>query len=412
MSRIVTFLWVASLLFFSASAPLPLTFNEQLTLTADAHLFDYTGWILQSLGAKMQISALGAPRFFTQAQQRQAALRTLELIGELRKVEEEIDRIYADPANAADPQAASLSQRARLRELTAEYDQIALLGEATLEAQLTEILAQQGLTLGGQPLPWVLYHVSSLPQNLIVSRREVIERRDSVLLSPTLSTEQAQTLEESIDSRFDVSSLVVPIGGIALYPTMVYRTDDLNWLANTIAHEWVHLYVASYPLSIHYDDPQVRTMNETTASIAGDELGHLLLQQFYPERLNALPLFSQRATLSADVQGEDFNFNAEMRTTRVTTDALLAEGKVEEAEAYMESRRQFFWQHGYAIRKLNQAYFAFYGAYADVPGGAAGEDPVGPAVRLLRQRSPSLKVFLETIRAMASFPELQAALGQ
>ena len=42
----------------------------------------------------------------------------------------------------------------------------------------------------------------------------------------------------------------------------------------------------------------------------------------------------------------------------------------------MEARREIFWQNGYAIRKLNQAYFAFYGAYADIPGGPAGEDPV------------------------------------
>ena len=45
------------------------------------------------------------------------------------------------------------------------------------------------------------------------------------------------------------------------------------------------------------------------------------------------------------------------------------------------------------MRKLNQAYFAFYGAYADQPGGAAGEDPVGPAVRALRERSQGLADF-------------------
>jgi hypothetical protein len=39
-------------------------------------------------------------------------------------------------------------------------------------------------------------------------------------------------------------------------------------------------------------------------------------------------------------------------------------GKVELAEEFMEERRQFFWKKGYHIRKLNQAYFAFHGAYA------------------------------------------------
>jgi hypothetical protein len=76
----------------------------------------------------------------------------------------------------------------------------------------------------------------------------------------------------------------------------------------------------------------------------------------------------------------------------------------------MEARREIFWQNGYAIRKLNQAYFAFYGAYADVPGGAAGEDPVGPAVRALRSQSASLADFVNRISWMTSFQELQAAV--
>ena len=79
---------------------------------------------------------------------------------------------------------------------------------------------------------------------------------------------------------------------------------------------------------------------------------------------------------------------------------------IEEAEEYMESRRQIFWEHGYRIRKLNQAYFAFYGAYADAPGGAAGEDPVGAAVRDLYASSPSLEAFLKRIAWMTSFDKL------
>ena len=76
----------------------------------------------------------------------------------------------------------------------------------------------------------------------------------------------------------------------------------------------------------------------------------------------------------------------------------------------MEARREVFWQNGYAIRKLNQAYFAFYGAYADVPGGPAGENPVGPAVRALREQSASLAEFVKRIAWMTSFEQLQAAI--
>jgi hypothetical protein len=105
-----------------------------------------------------------------------------------------------------------------------------------------------------------------------------------------------------------------------------------------------------------------------------------------------------------------FDFRAEMHETRVTADQMLAEGKIEEAETYMEQRRQIFWDNGYLLRKLNQAYFAFHGAYADVPGGAAGEDPVGPAVRALREQSESLANFINTISWMTSFEQLQQAI--
>jgi hypothetical protein len=64
------------------------------------------------------------------------------------------------------------------------------------------------------------------------------------------------------------------------------------------------------------------------------------------------------------------------------------------------------------LRKINQAYFAFFGAYADSPGGAAGEDPVGPAVRILREQSDSLADFVNTISWMTSFEQLQKAIQQ
>ena len=167
-------------------------------------------------------------------------------------------------------------------------------------------------------------------------------------------------------------------------------------------------------------------MNETTASIAGGEIGALVLERFYPELWIASrpnPSTALRAGLDlvsvpldhpepGDFLLPPFDFRAEMHATRVTADAMLAEGKIEEAETYMESRRLIFLQNGYLIRKINQAYFAFYGAYADVPGGAAGEDPVGPAVRALRAQSDTLADFINTISWMTSFEDLQGALNK
>jgi hypothetical protein len=98
-----------------------------------------------------------------------------------------------------------------------------------------------------------------------------------------------------------------------------------------------------------------------------------------------------------------------MRLTRIHVDALLAAGEVEAAEHYMEERRALFVANGYQIRKLNQAYFAFYGAYADEPG-AGGSDPIGPALRELRYYSVSLYDFVAQVRWFKSFGEIEEAL--
>jgi hypothetical protein len=135
-----------------------------------------------------------------------------------------------------------------------------------------------------------------------------------------------------------------------------------------------------------------------------------LLERYYPDKVPPPPPPLPPET-AEPVTPPAFDFRAEMRETRVTVDELLKQGKIGEAEAYMEERRLFFREHGYIIRKLNQAYFAFHGAYADQPGGAAGEDPVGAAVRQLRESSPSLAAFLNRISWMTSFEQLERAVG-
>jgi hypothetical protein len=76
----------------------------------------------------------------------------------------------------------------------------------------------------------------------------------------------------------------------------------------------------------------------------------------------------------------------------------------------MEERRQLFVASGYQIRKLNQAYFAFYGAYNAERGGspAAGKDPVGPAVQALRARSPSLYAFVRAIADVRTLRDVES----
>lgn len=372
--------------------------------------FDYVGWIGDAAYLKIGQSALRTAQFLSPPEQKQVVLDYLALIRQIEETDRELNRIYADP-KIPDPYQASQAVRQQLGRLRQEEAQIAPIAEAILEGQLSQVIAEMGLAFGGQPIPPVSYHVSPLPSSLIVSPREVIRQDANISLEVGLTTDQKEALEEQVDQALNVSSLVVGVGGIGVYPTMVMQTTDLNWLSEVVAHEWIHNFLSFRPLGINYaTSGELRTMNETAASIGGKELGLALIERYYPELLPPPP--PETPPSSPPPQPPAFDFRKEMHITRLRVDELLAQGQIKEAEAYMEERRVFFWENGYQIRKLNQAYFAFHGAYADEPLGAAGEDPIGAAVRKLRAQSPSLAAFLNRISWMWSPQQLLEAIRE
>lgn len=418
IARIIDFLAVVLLVLFAASGDTPRFTGQtdRVRLYTREIEFDYPNWVWNATWIKIEQNAIGLPYLFDRGANKQIVFEYLRTTQTLMETEYSLELIIADPA-VTDKETASAQLRANRDALLKRQELLAPLAEATLQGQISEVLAELNLTTGGQPFPPVLYHTSPTPLALVVSRRNVIEQIANISVLPTLTLDDQITLEDNVADSLDVSTLTVPIGGVGVYPTMVTETTNLRWLLETIAHEWTHNYLNIRPLGINYSTtPELRTMNETTASIAGNEVGTFLIEKFYPELLASTPHFGlvtfPQAPPALDDQDDPppFDFRAEMRETRVTTDELLAQGKIEEAETYMEERRQVFWQNGYLLRKLNQAYFAFHGAYADVPGGAAGEDPVGPAVRSLREQSASLADFINAIGQMTSFQELQLAI--
>jgi hypothetical protein len=408
--RLVILLMVTVLLLGTSAIPPGNRVEQVRAYTRDIE-FDYVAWTLNALGVKLSQIAMQSNRYLPSQQEHQLVMEYLELITQIQSSEAQLNRIYADP-NINDPGIASADLRAELDDLYQRRANLSSLAEAILQDQISEVVAEQGLSAVGQPVPPVLYHSTPLPLALIVSPRDFIRQDANISLTPDLTIEQQVALEDEVDEVLGVSSLVVGIGGVGLYPTMVMQTSDLNWLSEVVAHEWVHNFLTLRPLGLNYlTSPELRTMNETAASIAGKELGRALMDQYYPELVPPPTETPPAAENHETTEPPPFDFRAEMRETRVKVDQLLAEGKVDEAEQYMEQRRAFFWENGYLIRKLNQAYFAFYGAYADQPGGAAGEDPVGAAVRELRANSPSLASFLNTISWMSTYEQLQRAVG-
>lgn len=378
--------------------------------------FDYAAWTLNAVKVKFDQFSIGATDYFDVDTQREIIKDYLELIRIIQESEYILNNIYTDP-NIIDAKTSAEALSTELDQFTNSRNKLGPIAESVIQNLLGSAIIDLGFDLESQPLPPILFHSTPLPWALIVSPRDVIQQDANVSLEIDLTVEDHIQLEEQITNSLDMSTLVVPVGGIGTYPTMVAETTNLVWLNEVVAHEWIHNYLNIRPLGINYTTtPELRTMNETAANIAGKEIGRQVIATYFPE---FLPPPTDRQPTGPEISTEEsadpppppldppmFDFNAEMRETRVMVDELLANGDIEEAETYMEKRRVIFWDQGYQIRKLNQAYFAFYGAYADVPGGAAGEDPVGPAVRELRERSKSLSEFIITIGWMTSFDDL------
>jgi hypothetical protein len=405
--RQVALILITAVLMTTSVVPLD-DLTERVRQYTRAIEFDYIAWTLDATLQKLGETTINPSVHVDGETQKQIVLKYFSLIRQTELTRAEIQVIYSNPA-IADKESASAGFLEQESQLEAAILLLAPMAESILQAQVMAVLEEEGLGFLSQSLPPVLFHSSPLPMALIVSPREVVRQDVDISLLADLSLKDITILEEKVSGELNVSTLVVNVGGIGAYPTMVQRYSDMQWSIDTIAHEWAHNYLTLRPLGLNYEtSPELRTMNETTASIVGSEISTAVLDRFYPDQA-VVPAEGQKlASLAAPFQ--PFDFRREMHLTRIRVDALLKEGKVDEAEAYMEGRRQFFVKNGYLIRKLNQAYFAFYGAYADTPGGAAGQDPVGPAVRELRASSGSLAEFLRQIAGMNSFEDLQNAI--
>jgi len=246
---------------------------------------------------------------------------------------------------------------------------------------------------------------------LVVSPRDNISRLREVLLVPDLSVAEMEAMEARIDG-LGYSALVVRLGGFGgLYPSLVAESASLTFLVQTATEEWLHQYLAFTPLGFRYvlhllsiaRSYEVVTLNETTAPIISEEICAEVLTRYYPA---LLPAESPGPETEEDPTA--FSFDREMRTIRLRVDDLLAQDRIDEAEAYMTECRDYLAEHGYHIRKLNQAYFAFHGTYAAEP---ASVDPIGEEVRALRAQSASLSAFLNRMAGITSRQELRSALG-
>ena len=345
-----------------------------------------------------------------------------QLVLDFFSTKREADRLQAQVNTAAATGGADLQEmEERLKEVQSSLADMQPQVEESLESAISDVLRQQGIatigldnileqrgigTIGLGPVifPPVDFILDPLPTILIVSPRDRIERLESVLLNPNLLPSERSILEEEILERENLSSIVENIGGLSTFPNII-ALYDLRTTMNIASHEWLHSYLFFHPLGRNIQrDADTHTLNETTANIFGEEMGRLLVEHITGEQVPP-----PTPGVAEPCPEDRFCFNKEMRETRLKVDDLLAEGKVDEAEAYMEERRQLFVDNGYSIRKLNQAFFAFHGTYGDSPTSVS---PIHGQLQKLRKVSNSLADFIHVVQGVSSYQGFLRTLAE
>ena len=365
--------------------------------------YSITGWEVRNLPDKwlhLLGTMLPGPEQ-SDAEKRDDLYRYFDLGRELLTANDSLNRTMSDPSEG---EAASLQQEVEriADERAALQDGV----EETIESALSTAIREAGLSEWERfVFPPVDIRLAGPPIVLLTSPRDRIERQHEVLMEPEISLVVRERLEDRLMAEHDVAAISFQVGGLAAYPASVLDTIPLSDTFRASAHEWMHHYMAFRPLGQKmFTSAEMVALNETFADIVGREIGdrarELLLEE---EERPSAPVASQPTPESGSHgRDEHFGFSEEMRETRLRVDDLLAEGKVDEAEAYMEERRLLFVENGYPIRRLNQAYFAFHGTYAE---NAASSSPIAGQLRRFRELAPDLRTFVLRMADISSYEQ-------
>ena len=400
--RLTFALFVSALLLFSGDS-IYLSPVEEL---AKGHRYSLVQWELENFPDKWlyRVRLLLPGNDMDARAKRDLVLEYFHLRSQELDLESRIERVAFSPSTGDYDSLDVLKEE--MAGIKRAQSKIRNRVEEVMEGEIASIIDEEGLTMQG-PLkalgidfPPVDFRLDSPPRVLVVSPRDRIQTVQTILLRPDISVEERDALEKRILEEESMSALVEGIGGVATYPAIISPGPSLIGALVVASHEWMHHYLFFRPLGQAYNkDPDMTSLNETLASIFGQELGETVYQEFYQAPVAHL-LSPQEVRPQAGT--DDFDFREEMHQTRLQVDLLLDEGKVEEAEQYMELRRQFLAEHGYFIRKLNQAYFAFHGTYGDSPSSIS---PVYEQLSSLRAVSPSLGAFVKRVSSVSNYAD-------
>jgi hypothetical protein len=325
----------------------------------------------------------------------------------------ELEQALAAQAPNGATNDAAANAASTIDDLQAQRRQLQTGVEETLESAISGVVSDLGIIDSFGPVDWppVDFTFENRALLLVRSPRDAIVRLEDLLLDPGVPLLDQVRLEEDVEAiDNNTSALVVRIGGVATYPAQVSPRRTLHGTLEIAAHEWLHHWLIFRPLGRKWSNGgELQSINETLANIFGQEVGDASLELLTGEVVNRPPWTPPTLREREEPPAYVFDFRREMRSTRTELERFLAESSPDTAEAYLEERRLEFRANGFNIRKLNNAWFAFNGTYAD---SAASISPVEGQLRTIRAASPDLTTFLANIASISKTGQLETmALG-
>jgi hypothetical protein len=382
-------------------------FDRMINDIVGPYRFSIVEWELKTLTGELEEIIFNGVDYT--ADDTLVVIEYFSLLGDISGLENQISYLKDE---ASDAELDSLKEQLEI--LKERRDSLKKGVEKILELQIRETLRQLDIYLGDDAainidFPPVNFSLESPPHLLVISPRDNIVRMKEMILLQDLTIDEIDYIESEVE-KLGYSSIVVQVGGMATFPSFVTNNSSLEFTLSTAVEEWLHQYLFFKPTGFLYalnllgvyDDDNISTINETIAGIASDEIASILYQNYY-----AMYFEEGGQTDSEGVEDTGFDYYAEMRNIRIEVDNLLANGEIEKAESFMEEKRLYILSQGYYIRRLNQAYFAFYGTYASSPGSV---DPIGDMLWELREKSENITEFLEITSNIKNMEDLYSLI--
>ena len=303
--------------------------------------------------------------------------------------------------NRLDTEVLSIDQKKIIKNnLTStinEMNKLKPVVEELSEKAMTETIKINGLkTKLNTIFPPVDISLEPPPLILVVSPRNTIQIEKTIFLSPDLLPAKKNSIENEILKKNNKSAYISNLSGLSTYPTLISNEYNSLDILSTTAHEWLHLYWFFKPFGKNiFKSNEMRTLNETAADIAGRELG---LQTYMRLNSNSKSLIKSNPSNSNRYP----QFTKHMRETGTEVEKLLLNNQIADAERYMQKRWWELSLAGYNIRKINQAYFALYGIYAESAGSIS---PIGKQLREFRDFFGTTGEFIEEIAQISSYTQ-------